>query len=618
MIASLGVVFGDIGTSPLYVMHVLFGSRHSGLELTESNILGALSLIIWTLILVVSVKYIFLVMRVDNRGEGGTLALLALGRRLLKGKHSRSVFMLFALVGVALFYGDSVITPAISILSAVEGLKVVTPALNHLILPISVGIIIGLFWIQKYGSRWIGKLFGPIMIVWFFSIGTAGLLSVIKHPAVLKAILPSQALGFIYSRPLLAFISMSVVVLAVTGAEALYADMGHFGRPIIKKAWFFVVFPALVLCYAGQGALLIENSQNLRNPFMLLFPSCLYIPILALTLVATVIASQSVITGAFSLTRQAINLDLLPKTIVLYTSKYEYGQIYMPLVNALLFVAVVGLILLFGTSERLAFAYGLAVSGAILIDSILFLTVFRIQRQKSLIVLIPFALLIFSVEISLFGSSLPKILVGGWLPLSIAMVLLSVMLTWSKGQRIISGERRAMEGSLQAYIDKIRFKQVKVVRVPGQAVYISNHPNMAPLSLHASAEDMHELHEKAVIVSIIIEQNAHVPKAERAIFNPLNYDDGISQLILNFGFNDTINLPRALEDCRGISPELDFDPKVASYFVSRSKVVITKKRNLAYWRKIIYSMLHSNAMSASDYYKLPVNQTVEIRSLIKL
>lgn len=618
VLGALGVVFGDIGTSPLYAFQAIFGHSGQHLSVSKNSVYGIISLIIWSVTIVVSIKYIGFLMRADNKGEGGIMALVAQMKEGVIKRHNKTLLTFLGLIGVALFYGDSAITPAISVMSAVEGLQVNTPSLGSLVVPITLIILSSLFWVQKYGTNLIGKLFGPVMLLWFITIGLAGAFQVASQPSVLAALSPIAAINFYIEQPLAAFVSMGAVVLAITGAEALYADMGHFGRPPISRAWFLLVFPALVLCYMGQGSLLLENPQITDGIFFRLFPDVLRFPVVILATAATLIASQSVISGAFSLTRQAIQLNFLPKMRLSYTSKWSAGQIYLPLINFLLFVSVAFLVLFFRSSDRLASAYGIAVSGTLAIDTILFLAVMRTIWKKSMLYVGIVAIIFLSVDALFVTSNLTKIFHGGWIPLLIASFILVIMLTWQRGQQIVAIKRRQMEGSLKKFITEVRSKKTKIVRVPGQVVYIGHHPGFTPLALRASVEDLHELHEKVVIVYVETSNESHVPDDERAVFNDLGYNDGISELRLTYGFNDVPNIPRDLEKLKGLSPELNFEAKEASYFISRSKLLPARKRNLAKWRKALYIMLANNSYSRSDYFHLPVNKTVEIQTLVEL
>jgi KUP system potassium uptake protein len=596
ILGALGVVFGDIGTSPLYALHAVFGPVGLKLAINQTNVYGIISLVVW-----------------------GIMALVSLIKSSTLAKHRKKFYILLGIIGVSLFYGDSVITPAISVLSAVEGLKVVNPSLHSYVLPITLAAIVLLFWIQKYGTTAIGRLFGPVMLVWFVVIGVGGGWQVWQHPGVLEALLPTSAIRFFVDQPLVAFGALGAVVLAITGAEALYADMGHFGRPAISKAWFAVVFPALALCYMGQGALLLANHGAANNPFMLLFPSETRFSVVILATVATLIASQAVISGAFSLTRQVVQLDFLPKMVVRHTSVRQTGQIYLPFVNTLLFIAVVLLVLLFGSSGKLANAYGIAVSWTLAIDTILFIVVMKHLWQKSKAYIIAVASLLLIVDLSFPIANLPKVLHGGWVPVSIALIIFVIIDNWMRGERIVIRKRKQQAGTLDEFIEEINNMKPPLKRVPGQAVYVGHHTGRPPLALKSTVEKLHELNEKVVLVSVKVTNEAHVPEAERAVFDGLkDSDDGISQLTLYYGFHDHPHIPKTLASLRRLSPELDFDQRDTVYFISLTNVVTSKRRNLAPWRKSLYSLMARNSLSATDYYKLPVEQTVEMRSLIEL
>jgi KUP system potassium uptake protein len=615
MAGALGIVFGDIGTSPLYALRVIFGLSHITATNESAVVYGIISLLLWTLTLIVSIKYIGYVMRADNQGEGGIIALVA----LINGSKVRHKYILIALglIGVALFYGDSVVTPAISVLSAVEGLHVAAPSLTDFVVPLTIIFLILLFGIQRYGTGTIGKLFGPIMFLWFVTIGAGGAWRTIQNPDVLQALSPFTAATFILNHPLAAFLSMGAVVLAVTGAEALYADMGHFGRKPIAHTWFAVVFPALILCYLGQGALIIKDPNALSNPFFLLFPSSLRIPIVILATVAALIASQAVISGAFSLTRQAIQLNILPRMLVKQTSATHIGQIFLPFVNSLLLALIIIIVLTFGSSERLAGAYGVAVSGTLAVDSILFIATMYYFWHSAKASIVLYASVFLSLEFVLIAANIPKIAHGGWLPLAFALVVIIVMRTWIVGQRLSSKERRRLEAPLKTFITDVQSKK-KLVRLPGQAIYIGHHIGLTPSALRIAVEELHELHERVVIVYVQTSLAAHVPIEERAAFDELGYADGISQVTITYGFHDSPNIPKALDSIRGISPELDFDPYKAVYFISLSRVIASRRRGMPTWQKHLYTTMSRNALSASDYYHLPVGDTIEMRTLIKV
>jgi KUP system potassium uptake protein len=619
MIGALGVVFGDIGTSPLYALNAAFGKLGFRLAVNQQNVFGVVSLILWSVGLVVSVKFIRYIMRADNEGEGGIMALVTLVKDSKLRDKYKWFFLILGIVGVALFYGDSTITPAISVLSAVEGLKVVNTSLSSFVIPVTLVVLTLLFVIQKYGTGILGDMFGPVMFLWFFTIGLAGGWQVWQHSTVLITLSPYTAVHFFTTQPAIAFIAMGAVVLAITGTEALYADMGHFGRSPIARSWFWVVFPSLLLCYMGEGALIVHNHAAAENPLFLLFPAVLRIPIVLLATVATIIASQAVISGAFSLTRQAVQLNFLPKMLILHTSKREGGQIYLPFVNGALFIIVVALVILFGSSTRLANAYGVAVSGTLAIDTILYLVIMRSvwHKQKRFVLLAGLAFL--PIDFLFVSSTIPKILHGGWVPVFIGVVLFILITTWIKGQLVVAKERRALEGSLQGFIDTIKHEKPPIPRVPGTAVYIGHHADLAPLALHATFKDLHELQEQVVIVSVELTTVSHIPEEKRAVIDNLgDSHDGICHVHLSFGFHDAPNIPETLKLIHRYIPEFNVNLDNAAYFISLSKVIPSKRHNLLRWRKSLYCLMARNAISTSDYYKLPIGRTIEMSSLIKL
>jgi KUP system potassium uptake protein len=615
-IVALGVVFGDIGTSPLYALQAVFGLSGQNLKVTQENVYGIISLIIWSITLVVSIKFIGFIMRADNEGEGGIMALVTLIKGIVV-KHKR-LFIMLGIVGVALFYGDSIITPAISVLSAVEGLKVVAPNLGTVVVPVTIAILACLFWIQKYGTAAIGRFFGPTMLVWFLAIGLGGAWRVWQHPGVLWTLSPLTAISFFVDHPVVAFLSMTAVVLAITGAEALYADLGHFGRRPISQAWFMVVFPALALCYMGEGALVLHQPGVSNNVLVQLFPVGIRAAFVFLATVATLIASQSVISGAFSLTRQAVKLEFLPKMIVRHTSIRETGQIYMPFINFILFVLVVALVLGFGSSASLANAYGIAVSGTLAADTVLFLVVMRSLWRKPVVLVASAAIVFLPIDFLFVSSNMQKLLHGGIFPIVIGCLTLVVINTWTKGENIVDKERRAKEGSILNFIETLHSLKPPIKRLPGAAVYIGHHPDFTPLAFRATVEELHELPEKVVIITVQTTTAAHVPSEKRAVLDNFGDDDGISHLMLYYGYHDTVNIPKVLKSLRSLDPDLDFDVDNVAYFVSSSKIILTKRHNMARWRKSLYYLLYRNAQDTSDYYKLPVKQTEEMQVPITL
>ncbi len=612
MLGSLGVVFGDIGTSPLYALKIAFGLAPNGAMHNSEYVYGLLSLLIWVVTLIVSIKYIAFIMRANNHGEGGIMALVA----FMSGSslRYRSLLIGIGLAGVALFYGDSIVTPAISVLSAVEGVSVVAPDLHHLIIPLTLVVLSGLFILQRSGTATIGKLFGPVMLLWFGAIGAAGLVQVLHYPVVLQALSPLAGLLFIADHPHAAFIALGAIILAVTGAEALYADMGHFGRSPIATTWFMVVFPALTLCYLGQAALVLNSQTAIQNPFFELFPSSLQVPVILLATAATLIASQAVISGAFSLTRQAMQLRYVPRLLVNQTSN-NAGQIYLPFVNFIMFVLVALLVVSFGSSERLAGAYGVAVSGTLAVDSILFIAVMARFWHSRLSIVAGYCAVFLSLDMLLIGANTIKIPHGGWLPLGIAIGVLLIMRAWTGGQRRATAARRRIEKPLEDYIAHL---PKDLVRLPGQAVYIGHHEGLTPTALRSAVEELHELHQKVVIVYVKTALKAHVPHHDRASFDSLGYADGISAVTITYGFHDTPNIPQTLSEIRHTSDELDFDANKAAYFISLSHVLPDKQSNLPRWQKALYTIMARNALSASDYYQLPTDKTIEMRTILTI
>lgn len=614
-VGAIGVVFGDIGTSPLYALQSIFSV--SGLALTPADIRGVISLILWSMTLIVTIKYISLLMRVNNHGEGGIMALVGIVRKTHTSKKQLLIFTLIGLTGISLFYGDGIITPAISVLAAVEGTKLVLPAATPFVLPIAIIILTGLFLLQAKGTGVIGRVFGPIMIVWFVVSALGGLAQIIQHPEVLTSLLPTTALGFAADHPLQAFIAMSAVILAITGAEALYADMGHFGRKPIKLAWLLVIFPALTLTYLGQGALASTQPAAMSSAYYLMFPDELRLPIIILATVATLIASQAVISGVFSLTWQAVRLGFLPRMNIQHTSRYEYGQIYIPLLNWMMLVIVIAITLSFGSSKNLAAMFGMAVSGTLLVDTIFLLIVMRRVWRSPIAMLIMVVVSIAALELIFVIAGTSKLLHGAWVPIVVAVLGFTVMSTWYKGHQIIKRERREEEGSLSDFV--ARLHRAKVPRVKGYAVYLGHHVGNAPMALHATLDQLHELHERVVVVTVKTTDDAHIPEKQRALFDELGHpDDGISHLTLRFGYKDIPNVPRALEVARSKSPEVDFDPYSATYFTSVSQPIIVHNKRMARWRKQLYLFLDRNANNHSEYFRLPIDRTVEMRAFLEL
>ena len=611
VIAALGVVFGDIGTSPLYSLQTVFSLDHNKVQATPGDVYGVISLVFWSITLIVSVKYVTIIMRADNHGEGGVLALAALIRRMAGPRSVVTVrVILLALVGASLFYGDSVITPAISVLSAVEGLKVSAPSLADLVVPIAITILTILFVSQRFGTHRIGSLFGPVMALWFVTIGVAGLAHVLPHPDIVKGLSPTYAAAFVAERPFVAFIALGAVVLCITGAEALYADMGHFGRPPIRRAWFFLVFPALTFNYLGQGSLILGDPSATSSPFFLLLPGWARIPMVVLATAATVIASQAVISGAFSVSRQAVQLGLLPPLRIRQTSEHEAGQVYLPAVNWALFAGVLVLIVVFRSSERLATAYGIAVTGALLVDTALLVVVARRRWQWRPWQLVLAAVVFGGIELSFLAANLTKVLSGGWLPLLIATTVFLIMTTWRKGREITVQNRAAAEGPLQDFIEKVRKHQI--TRVRGIGVFPHPTKDTTPLALRANVEHNHVLHKHVLIVSARPEGVPHVKPEDQLVVDDLGYDDdGIMHLTVRYGFFDSPNLPAAVEKAAadGLIPfHVDIDD--VSYFLSRGALRRTDGAGMSRWRKQLFIVLAHNAGDPAEIFGLPRNQTV--------
>ncbi|HEU4347970.1 MAG TPA: potassium transporter Kup [Actinoplanes sp.] len=619
VLAALGVVFGDIGTSPLYAMKTVFSIDHNEVQPTPVDVYGVLSLVFWSITLIVSIKYVTVVMRADNTGEGGVLALAALGRRALhRTPRAAVVLLLAAAVGASLFYGDSVITPAISVLSAVEGLEVSAPSLEHLVLPIAVTILTLLFAGQRWGTSRIGAFFGPVMAGWFAALAVAGVAEVVADPGVLRGLSPTYAASFVLSDPYVAFVALGAVVLCITGAEALYADMGHFGRPPIRRAWFAVAFPALTLNYLGQGALILHDPAAAANPFFLLLPGWARMPMVVLATAATVIASQAVISGAFSVSRQAVQLGLLPPLRVRQTSEREEGQVYLPAVNWALFVGVLTLILTFRSSERLATAYGIAVTGALLVDTALLLVVARALWHWPGWRLALAGVAFGGTELLFFSANVTKIAHGAWLPLLIATGVFLVMTTWREGREGVLVHRTQLEGPLRAFIDRVR--EERVPRVAGTAVFPHPNKDTTPLALRANVDHNHVLHEHVVIVSTRARGAPHVPPEEQVSVDDLGYSrDGIVHVTLQHGFFDTPDIPAGLtRAAESESLEGTFDPARTSYFVSRGSLQRTGAPGMQRWRKALFIALARTAADPAERFNLPRDNTVVMGRTVEL
>jgi KUP system potassium uptake protein len=618
-LGALGVVFGDIGTSPLYALRAVFSADNHAVRPTHAGIYGIISLVFWSVTIIVSIKYVTLIMRADNDGEGGIMALIAKVREAALAGRAKWVLVGLGLFGASLFYGDGMITPAISVLSAVEGLEVSSPGLADLVVPITVAIIVVLFAIQRFGTGAVGRAFGPVMGIWFAVLAVAGLGHVVSEPGILRALSPSYGIAFFADDPKIAFISLGSVVLTVTGAEALYADMGHFGRSPIRRAWFAAVFPALILNYMGQGALILGDHKAIDNPFFLLFPSWARFPMVLLATVATVIASQAVISGAFSVTRQAVGLGFLPRLRIRHTSAQEAGQVYVPAINWGLFAAVVALVVGFGSSQRLASAYGIAVTGTLAIDTLLFFVVVRLLWRKPLWLAIAGAVAFLIVDLAFLSANVTKILHGGWFPLIVAACVFTVFTTWQRGREIVTAKRTEAEGPLEDFIRDLHELRPPVDRAPGCAVFLSANRETTPLALRANLEHNHTVHRHMVIVSVQMAGVPHVPLDDRLTVDDLGYqDDGITHVTARFGFQDRTDVPAQLERARD-ALEGDVDLERASYFLSKMTIVPGRSAGgLARWRMKLFLALARNAANPVEYFELPDERTVVMGTHIEL
>ena len=610
-LGALGVVFGDIGTSPLYALKECFSGAH-GAPLTEGNLLGVLSLLFWALALVVSTKYVAFVMRADNDGEGGILALLALVQRLTADRPRFAyVLAILGVFGATLFYGDAIITPAISVLSAVEGVGVLAPGLSHYVVPITVGVLAGLFFIQRHGTARVGALFGPLTLVWFATLGTLGAIGVAGNLSVLAALNPAYGVAFLAGHSGLAFVVLGAVVLAVTGTEALYADMGHFGVGPIRLGWFAVVWPALTLNYFGQGALLLADPAAVQNPFYLLAPAGLRPALVALATAATIIASQAVISGAFSLTQQAIRLGYLPRLRIRHTSAAERGQIYIPAINWMLLIGVLLLVLGFRSSSGLAAAYGIAVTGAMLVDSLLIavVMVFAWRWPKPLVGALLAAFLV--IDLGFLGANAVKVVSGGWLPLSIALALFTGLTTWRRGRQILGARLQAETLGLDEFLRTLR---PDITRVPGTAVFMTGNAAWAPSALVQNLVHNKVLHERVVLVTMQTAESPWVHAARRVQVQRLEH--GFWVVRVHYGFMQQPHIPRALELCA--QQGLDLDVEDTTFFLGRETIIPTRLPGMALWREYLFAWMMRNAGAAAEFFRLPSARVVELGSQIDI
>jgi KUP system potassium uptake protein len=610
-LGAIGVVYGDIGTSVLYAFKEVFASGH--VPITRENVLGVLSLFFWALTSIVSVKYVVLIMRADNNGEGGLMALLALASMSTKGNpRMRSVLVVLGVFGVALFFGDGVITPAISVLSAVEGLEIVTPAAKPYVVPISLIVLTGLFLVQRRGTGDIGKFFGPITVLWFVAIGAMGVVQIAENPSVLSALSPTYAIGFMVKHYGLAFITLGAVFLCLTGAEALYADMGHFGRQPIRIAWFGLVMPSLVLNYFGQGALVLSNPEAASNPFYLMAPEWALIPLVGLATAATVIASQALISGAFSATKQTIQLGFLPRLSILHTSIKDTGQIYIPAVNWTLLGGVVLAVGMFGSSSALAAAYGISVSMVMIITTGMTFFVIRYGWGYPLWVCVASTGLFFVIDAAFFASNALKIAQGGWFPLAMAAALYVVMATWKDGRSLLNSKLRADALDLSSFLEAVFVSPP--VRVEGTAVFLTAELGIVPNALMHNLKHNKVLHTNNLFVTVKNHEVPWVGLDKRLQIESLGHD--CWQVVINYGFKNDPDVPKALEQLKGRGCQID--TMTTSYFLSRDTVVPTMGEGMAPWREKLFAQMHHNASGAADFLNLPSNAVVELGSKIEI
>ena len=622
-LGALGVVFGDIGTSPLYAVQTVFSpSDPHPVKVSQENVYGIVSLIFWSVTAVVTVTYVLLVMRADNDGEGGIMALITLIRRrsMPSGRRAAVVLAALGVFGASLFFGDSMITPAISVLSAIEGVQVAAPSVAELVLPVTATVLVGLFLLQRLGTGAVGRLFGPVMASWFAVIAAWGIRGIVSNPAILKALSPSYAAVFFFGHFSTAFFSLSAVVLAVTGAEALYADMGHFGRGPITRAWLFLVFPACILNYMGQGALVLSDpARAISNPFFLLVPGWARIPMVILAAAATVIASQAVISGAFSVTQQAAQIGYLPRLRIAHTSEEQVGQIYVPWINWALLAAVLALVFTFRTSTALAYAYGVAVTGTITITTLLFFYIVRQQWRKPLWLVAATAAVLLTIDLLFLAANLTKLPHGAWLPLVIGIAVFTVLTTWQKGRALVTRQRELDEGSLRAFIDELHARRPPLRRVPGTAIFLNRGKATAPLAMRANVEHNQVLHEHVLILAIQTLPVPHVADAERLEIDDLGYtDDRIYHVTARFGYMDAPSVPSLLPFIRQADLESPLDDGKISYFLSTIEVRRGDTPGMSRWRKRLFVATARLTADAAEYFRLPRERTVIKGSRIEL
>jgi KUP system potassium uptake protein len=622
MLGALGVVFGDLGTSPIYTLQTIFDPHDPHpLPITTDNLYGIVSLIFWSVMVIVTFTYVTLVMRADNDGEGGIMALITLLRQLVGkgGGRTTTILASLGIFGASLFFGDSMITPAISVISSVEGLKVIDPKLGDWVVPITAVIILVLFALQSFGSGAIGKVFGPVMVAWFTAIGACGFNAIVGHPQILKALSPLFALKFMVGHFDMAFFSLAAVVLAVTGAEALYADMGHFGRSAITQAWLFVVLPACTLSYFGQAALLLGDRAAVSAPFFLLPPTGARLPMVLLATAATVIASQAVITGAYSVASQAAQLGYLPRVRVVHTSESTFGQIYVPWINGMLMVAVLILVFAFRSSAALAFAFGMAVTGTITITTLLFFYIARTRWRTPMWLIVIGAGVLLTVDLLFFAANLTKLVHGAWVPLLIATAAFTVMMTWERGSEIVTQARARAEGPLRQFIEDVHHRSPPLARVPGTAVFLNRDKDTAPLAARANVDHNHVLHEHVVIMSIETETVPRLQDADRLEVDALGYaDDGVIHVTAKVGYMERPNVPGMLRLLDPSHTEGGLSIDDASYYLSQLELHPGPAPTMASWRKRLFIATSFIAADAAEYFGLPSDRTVVMGARIEV
>ncbi|YCH22259.1 potassium transporter Kup [Pseudomonas sp. D1-3] len=612
LIGAVGIVYGDIGTSPLYSLKEIF-SPHYGVGLSQASVLGILSLIFWSLTLVVTIKYVMFILRADNGGEGGIMALTALAQRAAADyPRLRTLLIMLGLFGAALFYGDSMLTPAVSVLSAVEGVGLVVDGIDHWVVPLALLILIPLFLLQRHGTARIGNLFGPVMVIWFLVLGALGVHGIVQRPEVLLSLNPYWALQFFIANPLLGLTVTGAVVLTITGAEALYADLGHFGRKPIVHAWLLLAFPGLILNYFGQGALLLSDPEAVRNPFYLLAPGWALIPLIGLSTVATIIASQAVITGAFSVTRQAIQLGYVPRMQILHTSSAEQGQIYIPLINSLLLVGVVLLVLGFQSSSGLAGAYGVAVTGTMLCTTLLVSSVILLLWRWPKVLAVPLLAVFLLVDGIFFAANVPKIIGGGAVPMVVGILLFGLMTTWKRGRQLVLERLDEHSLVLRDFIASIALQPPH--RVAGTAVFLTSRVEVVPHALLHNLLHNQVLHERVMLLTVLYEDRPRVPLAER--FDLEAYDQGFYRVRLRFGFLEAPDIPQALAQLG--DQGIDCPPMQTTYFLSRETVIPSERIGMAMWRERLFAVLQKNAGSSLGFFRLPVNRVIELGTQVEI